>query len=261
MVIAIIQARMDSSRLPNKVLMDIHGKPMLHHVIKQTLASKHITKIIIATSIYNEDNAIEEFCKKNEIICFRGSKDDVLDRYYQCAKKFRCDPVVRISADSPLIDPKVIDRVVSKFLKNSYDYVSNNIEKDSNKWKNSTCNFPVGTAVEVSSFKALKKAWTEAKKPSEREHVFPYIQFNPKVFRISSIKNRQNLSYIRCTVDRRNDLLFVRKIFELLSNKKIIFMKDIKKIVKINPALLQINCKIPFDEGWKISVKKDKKNR
>ena len=254
---AIIQARMDSSRLPNKVLKKIGKYPMLHYVIKQTLAAKSIDEVIIVTTKTKSDDKIIEFCKKNEIKFYRGSKNDLLDRYYQCAKKFQCDPIIRITSDCPLIDPNVIDKIIKKFEKNEYDYVANNLEKINGKWNNSMCNFPQGMTVEISSFKVLKIAWKKAKKHSEREHVFPYIQFNTKYFKISKFKMKQNLSHIRCTVDRKEDLMFVRSLYNKIGYEKIISIKDIVKIVNKEPKLVLINNKIPFDEGYKKSILMD----
>jgi len=203
---------------------------MLYHVISQALGSKFLTGVIVATTVSKEDNIIAKFCKENSLECFRGSKLDVLDRYYQCAKKFHCDPVIRISADSPLIDPLIIDRVIRRFLKNSYDYVSNNVEKINGEWKHSTCNFPVGTVVEVASFNTLEKTWKNAKLLSEREHVFPYIHTHSNLFKISNVKNRINLDHIRTTVDKKKDLEFVTEIYKRMSSrKKLIFTKDILK--------------------------------
>lgn len=259
MIYAIIQARMNSTRLPGKVMMTIDKNPMLFHVVKQTLASRLIDDVIIATTNSASDKIIRNYCKNNDYNYFVGSSNDVLDRYYQCAKKFHCDPVVRISADSPLIDPTIIDRVLSRFLNNSYDFVSNNIEKIDDYWSHSTCNFPIGSVVEVCSFNCLKQVWKNSKLKSEREHVFPYVQSNQTLFKLANIKSRKKLSHIRITVDKKNDLKFVRKIFTYLpKNKKIITIKDIEKIVLEYPDLVKINNTTTFDEGYQKSLKKDK---
>ena len=250
---------MDSSRLPKKVLKKIGKEPMLHYVIKQTLASKIIDEVIIATTKEKIDDPIVNYCKQNKVKVFRGSKIDLLDRYFQCAKKYNCDPIIRITSDCPLIDPNVIDKIIKKFEKNSFDYIANNLEKLHGKWDNSMCNYPQGMTVEISSFKSLKKAWNEAEKPSEREHVFPYIQFNPKLFKVSNLKMKKNLSHIRCTVDRINDLKFVKMIYEKLGEKKIVTIKDIVKIIEKDPKLVTINNNIPFDEGYQKSLLIDKK--
>ena len=254
----IIQARMNSTRFTGKIMKEINGKTILSYVIDQVSASKFVDEVIISTTKYTIDKPIIEFCKNNSIKYFQGSNEDVLDRYYQTAKKFQCDTIVRISSDCPLIDPDVIDKAVSKFLSNSYDYVSNNIEKKLGLWRNSLCNFPQGMVVEVSSFESLKKTWLEAKKLSEREHVFPYIQFNPKKFKISTIRNNHNLSHIRCTIDYIQDLDFLNNLIQKLpKDKKIIKIKDIELTIKKYPSLIKINNFIEFDEGYKKSVQKD----
>lgn len=257
-IFPIIQARMNSTRFPGKVLKKIDGTSMLFHVIKQTRASKYVEDVIIATTNSKSDKKIVNFCKNHNIKYFCGSETNVLDRYYKCALKFSCEPVVRISSDCPFIDPQVIDKIISKFLKNSFDYVSNNFKKTSDNNENSLCNFPQGMVVEVSNFKTLKNAWKEAKKPSELEHVFPYVQFNPKRFKIENVINKNNLSHIRCTVDSPNDLKFIKKIWNRLPNSKtIIQIKDIVSIIDKEPNLIKINNQIPFDQGYKKSLQKD----
>jgi spore coat polysaccharide biosynthesis protein SpsF len=252
---------MSSTRLPGKILLPINKKSMLECVIHQTRQSKFVNEIIIATTKNKEDDIIINFCKKNKIKYFRGSKNDVLDRYYQCAKKFNCEIIVRITSDCPMIDPEVIDEGIEKFLKKSLDYIGNNIDYIDKKWQNSTCNFPQGMTVEVCKFNTLKKTWKNAKKPSEREHVFPYVQFNSSIFRIGNFKKNLDLSYIRCTVDRKEDLKFVTAVYKKLENRiDIVRIKDILKIIKKNKKLLDINTQIPFDEGYRISLQKDIEN-
>ncbi len=258
--VAIIQARMSSVRLPRKVLRKIGNEPMLYHVINQVRGSKLIRDVIVVTTTMPQDDAIVKYCKKNNIKYFRGSSADLLDRYYKCAKKFGIDPIVRITSDCPLIDPRVVDKAITKFLKGSFDYVANNLEKYNGKRDNSPCNFPEGMTVEASSFEAVEHAGKEAKKPSEREHVFPYVQFNPKLFRVSNFKYPRDLSYIRCTVDRLDDLEFVAELFKRFSKKKkFIEIKDIVKIVRKEPDLVKMNNRIAFDEGYKKSLTDDRK--
>jgi len=261
-ITAIIQARMSSTRLPGKILKNIEGEPLLNYVIKQTLASRYIKNVIIATTDSNDENIIVDLCKKNKIQVFRGSKQDLLDRYYKCALKYGCDPIIRITSDCPLIDPEIIDKIIEEFITNNYDYVSNNLKFVNGKWENSTCNFPQGMTVEVSNFKTLETAWIHAKKLSEREHVFPYIQFNPKIFKIQNVTYFEDLSNIRCTVDRKEDLEFVQEIYKRIpKNINYVRIKDIKEIINKNPELLDINSHISFDEGWKKSLKEDNENQ
>jgi spore coat polysaccharide biosynthesis protein SpsF len=257
-IIAIIQARNGSTRLPGKVLKKINQESMLYYVVQQTLASKLIDDLIIATTNLDEDIIIKNYCEEKKLKCFRGNPKDLLDRYFKCAKKFNADIIVRITSDCPLIDPVLIDKAISKFLEGKYDYVSNNISKIQNNWRNSTCNFPQGMTVEVSNFKNLEIAWKNAKKPSEREHVFPYIQFN-KNFLKFSFKSSENLDFIRCTVDRKEDLVFVKKIMQGHSKNKIFHIKDIKDFVEKNPESTHVNKDIKFDEGYIKSLNEDRK--
>lgn len=254
----IVQARMGSTRLPNKALLKIGDKPMLQHVVNQIKKSKYVDEIIIATTTSKKDEKIVTFCKKNNLNYFRGSNQNVLNRYYHCSKKYSCDPVVRISSDCPFIDPYVIDKTVEIFFAKSYDYVSNNIEKIKNKWENSICNFPQGMVIEICNFRSLEKAWKNARKPSEKEHVFPYVQFTPSKFKIFSFSHESDLSYIRCTVDKKQDLKFVREVWRRIpKSKKIIHISDIEKIIKKEPHLIEINNSIKYDEGYLKSVEKD----
>jgi len=258
--IAVIQARVGSKRFPHKVLKNIQKKPILHYVIKQTQASKFIDDILIATTINKQDDQIVNFCKENNYNFFRGSENDVLDRYYKCAKKNNLKQIIRITADCPLIDPQVIDLVISKFENENFDYVSNNIIKKRDKWLDSKCNFPQGMTVEISTFTALEKAWYNAKKPSEREHVFPYIQFHPELFSISNVVHQKDLSNIRCSIDRIEDLKFVEEIIKRLPEKtEFITIKDILKIIDKEPKLLETNSHILYDEGLQKSYEEDKK--
>ncbi len=253
---------MSSIRLPGKVLMEIEGKPMLSHVINQTISANLIDDVIIATSTNSSDEPIIAFCEKNNVKYFRGSEKNVLDRYFKCAQKFSCEHIIRVTADCPLIDPNIIDNILQKFEKGNYDYVSNNLKFVNGKWENATCNFPQGMTVEVSSFKTLETAWIHAKKLSEREHVFPYIQFNPKIFKIQNVVYFEDLSNIRCTVDRKEDLEFVQEIYKRIpKNINYVKIKDIKEIINRNPELLDINSHISFDEGWKKSLKENKENK
>ena len=166
MIGCIIQARMGSTRLQGKVMEKVDdANIVLDYVINQVKFSKKIEKIIVATTILPEDDVICEYLDSQKICFFRGSSEDVLDRYYQCAKKFSLNNIVRITADNPLIDPNVIDLIVDEYEKNKCDYASNTIHRT----------FPYGTEVEVFSFESLEKAWNNAKKNSEREHVTPFM--------------------------------------------------------------------------------------
>jgi len=156
-VVAIIQARMGSSRLPDKVMMPIAGKPMFWHVVDRVKKAKLIDEVVVATSTNTKDKRIVDFCKKNNVEVFTGSENDVLDRYYQCAKKYKAEIVVRITADCPLIDPKIVDKSIRTFFKGNFDYLGILTGAGSLKSKNKK--YPDGMDCEVFSFQSLEKAF------------------------------------------------------------------------------------------------------
>ena len=246
----IAQARMGSERLPGKVMKKIDDEnPVLFYVINQLKFCKLVNNIIIATSTLVDDDIIEQFSKSNGVKCFRGSESDVLDRYYQCAKKFSLSIIVRITCDDPLIDPTIVDQAIEKFNSNSVDFVTNRLYRT----------FPFGTEVDVFSFQALEKAWQIAKQPSEREHVIPYFFNNPDKFRISNITHSPNLAYLRWTVDRITDLEFVREMVVRIK-KRPILMNDILQILAKEPELKKINSENIPDEGFLKSLKDTMQN-
>ena len=231
MIGCIVQARIGSSRLPGKTLMKIDDKnTILDFVINQLSYSKLIDKIVIATTNLQEDDVIKNFVTTMNVDVFRGSSNDVLDRYYQCAKEFSIDTIVRITADNPLIDPTIVDDLIKKFTSNSYDSLTNAYVRT----------FPYGTEVEIFSFKALEKAWKNATKPSEREHVTPYFYNNPQSFKIHFEENSKNISNLRWTVDRENDFLLVKSIVSKIK-KRPILMTDILDLFSKEPKLFEIN--------------------
>ena len=243
----IIQARMGSSRLPGKVMMNIDEKnTLLHYVVQQLKFSKLAKNIIIATTTSEKDDSIVDFATKMNLNHFRGEVDNVLDRYYQCAKNFSISTIVRISADDPLIDPTIVDRVIEKFYSSSYDYVSNTNPRT----------FPQGNEIEVFSFETLEFAWKNAKKISEKEHVTPYIYNNKEKFRMANVEHSTNLSSLRWTVDRQNDLDFVRLIISKIQ-KTPILITDILDVLSKEPHLLDINKDHIIDEGYKKSISED----
>ena len=236
-IVAIIQARMGSERLPGKVLMGIVGKPMLWHVINRVKHSKYINKIIIATTTNKDDDQIEDFCKKYNIDFYRGSEDDVLARYYLVTKNWQIDAIVRITADCPLIDPQIINKVISKYFKNK-----NNLDGASNTIKYT---YPRGLDTEVISFRTLERVWKEAKKDYQREHVTIYIYEHLDQFKMYSVENKENLSSFRWTVDEEKDLEFVRAVYKkLYQERKIFLMNDVLNLLEREPHLKEINKNI-----------------
>ena len=247
MIGCIIQARTGSSRLPGKAMKLLDGKySILHYVINQLKYSKLLDDIIIATTDLKEDDVIVKFAQENGFKYFRGSEKDVLDRHYQCAKKFEFSTIVRIPSDKPLIDPHIVDKVVQVFLTSKYDYVSNFLQYT----------FPFGTEVEVFSFEALEKTWKLAILPSEREHVTPYIYNHRDKFKIFNVNNSENLSHLRWEVDREKDLEIVKRIVERIKTRPIV-LKDIMNLYALDPTLFNINKNDDPNEGYLKSLKED----
>ena len=247
-IVAIVQARMSSTRLPGKILMNIEGKPVIWHIIERLKNAKNIDEIVLATTFEKADDPVEKFAKKNKISYFRGSETDVLDRFYKAAIKYKATIVVRITGDCPLTDPEVTDSIIETFMKEDYDYVSNTLEPT----------YPDGLDVEVFSFKALEKAWKEAKLQSEREHVTPYVWKNKKKFNVFCIKTNSDLSYLRLTLDNKEDFELISAIYsELYSKKKLFLLKDILALFKEKPELTEINSHIERNEGYRKSLKED----
>ncbi len=251
MVTAIIQARMGSTRLPGKVMMKINDEPMLYYVIKQVMASKNISEIIIATTYLPEDDVIEEYVNELGYDVFRGDSDDILDRYYKCAKNFNLKTIVRITSDDPLIDPFVVDACIEKFQNEHFDYVSNTISKKNDSWIPNLNGFPYGIAIEVFNFSSLFKAWKNSKNLLEREHLSPYFIKNPNIFKLGSISNPNDCSNIRVTVDYSEDFDFVKSILTNFEKNEIITIEKIVSFVKKNPELSKLNNKFVFNENFK----------
>jgi len=248
-VVSIIQARMGSSRLPGKTLADIHGKPLLQRVIERASACHCLSEIVIATTQNGEDDAIEELCHQLGEPCFRGSQDDVLDRYYRCASLYAANIVVRLTADDPLKDPDLIDRVVNLLLQDpELDYVSNNL----------VATYPEGLDVEAFTFSALERCWKQATLASEREHVTPYIWKNPSLFHLAGVEHDTDLSGLRWTVDFENDLEFAREVYARLNHRGIFGMNDILALLQKEPQLQCLNDSIPRRLGYNKSLEQDR---
>ena len=249
----IIQARMSSTRLPGKVMIKIDKEnTILDCVVNQLQDSKEIKNIVIATTDQKEDDVIVEFLQKRKMKYFRGSEKDVLDRYYQCAKKFNFSKIIRITSDNPLIDYEIADMVVKHFKSNNYDYITTDLPLDTFHRT-----YPLGYAVEVFTFSALENAWKNAKLLSEREHVTPYFYKNKEIFRQTSIENSEDHSRFRCTVDTKYDLELIQKIY-LNIKKRPILLSDVIKLFKANPEFIKINAHVKAD-GYLRSLKEDKK--
>jgi spore coat polysaccharide biosynthesis protein SpsF len=244
--VAIIQARMASTRLPGKVLADVLGQPMLYYVLSRTKQASTPGLVVVATSAEQSDDPVARFCEANNTACFRGSQDDVLDRYYQAAKHFDAETVVRLTADCPLLDAQLIDEVVGYFDKGEFDYATNTLE----------CTYPDGLDTEVFSFAGLERSWREAQLRSEREHVTPYMRNHPELFRLGNIRHTEDLSSFRWTVDEPKDLEFVRTVYGYLGSSAF-GITEVLELLREHPRLREMNHGIDRNEGYQKSLRED----
>lgn len=240
---AIIQARCGSTRFPNKVFALIDGKPLLWHVVNRLKYATKIDDIIVATTVSEKDDKIEEWCKENNVHCFRGSEENVLNRYYSASEAFPSDYVVRITADDPFKEPKVIDAVITKLIEEGYDHVTNNLPPS----------FPEGLDCEAFKKSALDRSEKEAETAFEREHVTQYIYHHPEIFKIGNVSNSENLSYLRWTVDKDVDFEMVKAVYAHRNptNKGILLMDEILEILKANPEIEIINSEVERSAMYK----------
>jgi len=236
-IVAIIQARMGATRLRGKVLSDLAGQTMLARVVNRSRRAKGLDAVMIATTTQPADDAIVHLCHERGWFFFRGSEEDVLDRYYRAALTYGADVVVRVTSDCPLIEPELIDSLVTTFLlhRPPLAYLSNTLVPT----------FPRGLDVEVMSFNALKRAWQEDDNPAWREHVTPYIWRQPDKFKICNVTNDKDYSYMRWTVDTAEDLAFVRKVYGHFKNDTFSW-REVLELLKEHPKWLEINRDVQY---------------
>ena len=247
--IAIVQARMGSTRLPGKVMADLLGKPLLARVIERAQAIRDIAAVVVATTTAERDRPLLDLAREYHAEAFAGSEDDVLDRYYQAASALGADVIVRLTADCPLLDSGVSARVVARFSRGDVDYACNTLPPT----------FPDGLDTEVLSFAALERAWRQARLTSEREHVTPYIWKHPAEFRLVNVTNAVDRSALRWTVDEPQDLEFVRAVYHRLhrADRTAFGMQEVIDLLEREPGLGAINVRLARNEGYAKSVRED----
>jgi|APFre7841882724_1041349.scaffolds.fasta_scaffold00454_13 spore coat polysaccharide biosynthesis protein SpsF len=287
-ILAIIQARMSSSRLPGKVLQDVAGKPIIHHMLDRVQNAKSLDGIVVATTTDPSDDVLENFCKQLAVPCFRGNLPDVLDRCYQAATNFQADVIVRLTADCPLIDPEVLDLTMAVFLGQSllnvmpipsqlpgnhspvtipFDFAANRLPPP---WKRT---LPIGLDVEVCSFESLQHAWKAAHETYQREHVMPYLYegvsfeasspsqhqgwyidsgVTPRGFRIGLLNHIPDYGSLRWTVDTPADLDFVRQVYARFEHQPGFGWKDIINLLEKEPGLASINADVKHKSAFDI---------
>ena len=250
MIVAFLQARTDSTRLPNKVLKPILGKPMIIHQLERTSSSSKIDKLILLTSDEPNDDKLSNTVKEYGFNLFRGSKDNVLERFYCCAKSLNLnsdDIIVRLTGDCPLHDSDIIDELIEAYQNSQVDYMANCVEPI----------YPDGLDVEVFSFRALEEAYHQATKMSQKEHVTPYIR-ESSTFVSKDLKKNKIYPQWRLTVDEPSDFQVVEKIYQHFNHNTFSF-KEMVTFLENNPEILTINSTINRNEGYLKSLKEDLK--
>lgn len=234
-VVAIVQARMGSSRLPGKVLADLGGRPVLEWVLRRASRAERIEQVLVATTINPEDDAVARFCKEAGYDCFRGSAFDVLDRYYRAAQASGADVIVRLTGDCPLIDPDLLDANVETFLaaEPPLDFAANRLPGDRT--------LPIGLDTEICTRAALERAWAEAQQPHEREHVMPYFYEHPQDFNILHMRHEPDYGDYRWTVDTPEDLELLRQVVAHFDDDTFSW-KAVLALFEQQPALADVNA-------------------
>ena len=245
--VCIVQARMSSTRLPGKVLLPLAGREVLAHVLDRLAFCNTLDEVVVATSSDASDDVLAQWCRARGVGVFRGSLQDVLDRYYRCAIENKATAVVRITADCPALDPTLVDDVVRGFHAGGYDLYCLGGE------------FPDGLDCQVFSLSALERAWHEAALASEREHVGPYIVNHPEWFHLGSLEKFKGLAHHRWTLDEPRDLVFLQSLFARLQrpDSQPFLTQDILDLLEQEPELLQTNKGIVRNEGLLKSVSAD----
>ena len=236
-VVAIIQARMASSRLPGKVLADLGGQPVLAWVVRRAGRAHGIDQVVVATSVAAEDDAVAAFCKEQDYACSRGSLYDVLDRYRQAAHEYDAEVIVRLTGDCPLIDPAMLADNLKTFLgaKPPLDFAANRLPGERT--------IPIGLDAEFCTLAALETAWREAQKPHQREHVMPFFYEHADRFRILHIKHSPDYGNYRWTVDTPEDLELLRQVVSYFADDNFSW-KDVPALFEKNPELAKINAAV-----------------
>lgn len=247
--LAIIQARMGSTRLPGKVLKDIVGKPLIARVIDRTRAARGVDAVVVATTESPEDDALVRWIDaKGGCPSFRGPMDDVLARYYLCAQFHEADIVVRVTADDPLKDPRIIERALQLLVDDSrLDYCSNTMRPT----------YPEGLDIEVFRFHALERAYREAQLPSDREHVTPYIWKNPGKFNVLNFAYSRDLSSWRWTVDKPEDILFMERVYRQFVDTPLVSFESVIEWLDDHPKIREINSGTLRNEGYLKSIQSE----
>jgi spore coat polysaccharide biosynthesis protein SpsF len=238
--VAIIQARMASSRLPGKVLQELGHQPVLAWVVRRARRANLINQVVVATTSEASDDPVAEYCLAEGIALTRGSMQDVLDRYYQSAKHFKADVIVRLTGDCPLIDPEMLDANLSEFLlaEPRLDFAANRLPPPYKR------TIPIGLDAEFCRFEGLEYVWKVADQKHQREHVMPYFYEHPEKFNILHITHDPDYGQYRWTVDTPEDLELLRKIVEHFPGRDDFSWLEVLEVVQADPELAELNIDI-----------------
>jgi spore coat polysaccharide biosynthesis protein SpsF len=248
-VLGVLQARVSSTRLERKVLLDLAGKTVIEHAIGRLHLCRSLDKLVVAIPLDNQDDILAEICEKLDQEYFRGSVEP-LDRFYRAACHYQASHIVRLKSDCPLIDAALVDKVVALHLQEGNDYTGTTLFRS----------YPLGQDVEVMNFRTLETVFREAKWFSEREHLTLYIATHQDRFKIGSQRHCADLSEMRWTMDRPEDYKLIHAIYQALYPVKPDFvMEDVLEFLEKHPELKEINAHIPPDDGIQISLKNDRK--
>jgi len=233
-IVAIIQARMGSTRLPGKILRELDGETVLSRVLGRVRRMCNLNEILVATTDQSRDDAVAESTRQNGVGVFRGNEDDVLDRYWQAAQWCGAEAVVRITSDCPLIDPELVDETIQAFLSQPADYASNTLERT----------YPRGLDAEVFTVAALEKMWRAARETYEREHVTPYLYEHQELFRLVSVRGQHDQSKHRWTLDTAEDLQLIRAIYAQFGNQDDFGWREVLALMEREPGLAELNSHV-----------------
>jgi spore coat polysaccharide biosynthesis protein SpsF len=233
-IVTIVQARMRSSRLPGKVMLDLNGMTVLARVVQRLKRTELTGDIVVATTRHPSDDVIVNECARIGVDVFRGDEDDVLDRYYCAAQAFKADAIVRITSDCPLIEPEITGKTIQAFLDEKPDYASNTLHRT----------YPRGLDTEVVTLEALKEVWKMARKAYQRSHVTAFIYENPELFKLLSIRACEDYGRQRWTLDTPEDLEFMRAIYEQLAHSEKFGWRETLALLERKPELLDLNSHV-----------------
>jgi len=230
-IVTIVQARMRSSLLPGKVMLDLAGSTVLGRVVQRLRRAKFTGEVVVATTLHSADDVIVNECDRIGVKVFRGEEQDVLDRYYRAAQAFNAEVIVRITSDCPLIEPEISDATIRAFLEGRPDYASNTLQRT----------FPRGMDTEVLTAQALTDAWKSAKQPYQRSHVTSYIYENSRRFDLLSFAGDADYSWQRWTLDTPEDFRFIRAVYEHMEDPDSFNWRDVLSLLEQKPELLELN--------------------